>query len=122
MRIRMFEEFGDRYYEEINQLEYETMDVVRIVDFSKMKEAKRLLIPNLLMAHTKSIGSIGNMWSDKNKGVFLITPDNPKFLNIEILEFDDEWFVVRNPENYLFWKCDQWEGVVQLFTDLNLTD
>jgi len=118
----MFEEFGDRYYEEINQLEYETMDVVRIVDFSKMKEAKRLLIPNLLMAHTKSIGSIGNMWSDKNKGVFLITPDNPKFLNIEILEFDDEWFVVRNPENYLFWKCDQWEGVVQLFTDLNLTD
>lgn len=120
MRIRMFEEFGDRYYEEINQLEYETMDVVRIVDFSKMKEAKRLLIPNLLMAHTKNIGSIGNMWSDRNKGVLVIT--KPKFLNIEILEFDDEWFVVRIREKNLFWKCDQWEGVVQLFKDLNLTD
>ena len=123
--LKSFESLGSLQYEVITDGEFVEWD--KLIDFSHMDKISNLLkdfdiqFSNLSKTSDRDFPSV-----DFASFTFNIELEYPLKIYLHIYEIEDEWFIVKlsaygdyalksmRPTMY---KCDQWDGVVQLLKD-----
>lgn len=121
-------ESTDKLYFEIDEQEFRSDDIVdkSIQNPDKIRELLRDdIIFRIKTTDSQTPIEYINFSYDPNKSRI----NDPKF-QVDIFEIDDEWYLVEY-ETWIaslgstwseqFFKCDQFEGLVELLQDLNLT-
>ncbi len=124
---KIFESESELYFE-IDEEEFQSNDITDKT-IQNPDKIKALLRDDVIFRIKTTESQVPmdyiNLGYDPNKSGI-----NDLKFKVEIFEIDDEWYLVRyeywKSAIYSYWsenffKCDQFEGLVQLLQDLNLT-
>jgi hypothetical protein len=137
IHLKLFEGFDEPMYQQIDRQDGMDLIETRAVDMSKKISDKifSFLFKNLRNKYFEIFVKEG----DPNENDYVLSSITPGYHfvdittdknNIEIVELEDEWFIVRvhgkldKIQTFTVgsstFKCDQLDGLLKLLTDINL--
>lgn len=124
--LKKFNESIDILYYQIDDNDELFDGLYKLIDVKIFNEIKSRLIPTrhndiFYIKHTNKYKQ--NQFNNNPFGqIDIDLDDNTSDDYIEILLTDDEWFVVSDYHNNLYYKCDQVEGLLQLLKDKEIIE
>ena len=124
--LKSFESLDSPQYE-IIEYEQFTNEFHKLINFSCMDKMLKLLKPFDIDRDYEVPTFYNGLWVTRGSFTFKITfhKNETEDVDMDIYEMNDEWFFVRlDPRSSrtesqfsVYYKCDQWDGVVQLLKD-----
>jgi len=114
--IKLFEGFSDPLYDEISYVEY-SIEMNKNLNDSFTHTQCKFLEKNIKSIYkTKVVRHIFTATVPSSE----VDKDHPN--DIFICRKDDEWYLVRiefhlTRQEYGYYKCDQWDGLLELLKD-----